>query len=109
MGGMTDSESQSAFKCIACGSDRCEPGRLNARWYGPSVFTPDDISRWKKAFYLGAEVRAIVCRECGFVHTYADLDRIDELTEEGHTRCRKCRHILKGLTAPRCPECGEPI
>jgi len=25
------------------------------------------------------------------------------------TRCRKCEHILCGLTQPRCPECGEPI
>ena len=25
------------------------------------------------------------------------------------TRCRNCGHILRGLTEPRCPECGEPI
>ncbi len=25
------------------------------------------------------------------------------------TRCRKCSHILRGLTEPRCPECGERI
>lgn len=25
------------------------------------------------------------------------------------TRCRKCAHILRGLTEPRCPECGERI
>ena len=25
------------------------------------------------------------------------------------TRCRKCKYILKGLSEPRCPECGEPI
>lgn len=25
------------------------------------------------------------------------------------TRCRKCNHILRGLTEPRCPECGEAI
>jgi hypothetical protein len=24
-------------------------------------------------------------------------------------RCRKCKHILRGLSEPRCPECGEPI
>jgi len=28
----------------------------------------------------------------------------------GHgTRCRKCGYILKGITEPRCPECGEKI
>lgn len=25
------------------------------------------------------------------------------------TRCRRCGHILRGLTEPRCPECGERI
>ena len=24
-------------------------------------------------------------------------------------RCRKCSYILRGLTEPRCPECGEGI
>jgi len=28
---------------------------------------------------------------------------------DGETRCRKCRYILKGITEPRCPECGERI
>ena len=25
------------------------------------------------------------------------------------TRCRKCGYILRGITEPRCPECGEHI
>lgn len=28
---------------------------------------------------------------------------------DGHLHCTKCGHILKGLTAPRCPECGTII
>ncbi len=28
---------------------------------------------------------------------------------DGHTRCGKCGYILKGLTEPRCSECGEKI
>ncbi len=28
---------------------------------------------------------------------------------DDETRCRKCRHILRGLSQPRCPECGESI
>ena len=27
----------------------------------------------------------------------------------GETRCRKCQYILRGITEPRCPECGERI
>jgi uncharacterized paraquat-inducible protein A len=28
---------------------------------------------------------------------------------EAETRCRKCGYILRGITEPRCPECGERI
>ena len=27
----------------------------------------------------------------------------------GETRCRNCRYILRGISEPRCPECGEKI
>ena len=29
--------------------------------------------------------------------------------KDDHTRCGKCGYILKGLTEPRCSECGEKI
>ena len=29
--------------------------------------------------------------------------------QDDETRCRKCDYILRGLTEPRCPECGERI
>lgn len=28
---------------------------------------------------------------------------------ESETRCRRCGYILRGLSEPRCPECGERI
>ena len=28
---------------------------------------------------------------------------------DGYAHCAKCDHILKGLTAPRCPECGATV
>jgi hypothetical protein len=28
---------------------------------------------------------------------------------ERETRCRKCGYILRGISEPRCPECGERI
>ena len=28
---------------------------------------------------------------------------------DDETRCRRCGQILRGLTEPRCPECGERI
>lgn len=27
----------------------------------------------------------------------------------GETRCRRCSYILRGISEPRCPECGEKI
>ena len=29
--------------------------------------------------------------------------------DDTETRCRKCGYILKGLSKPECPECGEVI
>lgn len=31
------------------------------------------------------------------------------LTMDTETRCRKCDYILRGISEPRCPECGERI
>jgi hypothetical protein len=28
---------------------------------------------------------------------------------DGETRCRKCGYTLRGISEPRCPECGERI
>ena len=28
---------------------------------------------------------------------------------DAETRCRRCGYILRGITEPRCPECGEAI
>ena len=28
---------------------------------------------------------------------------------DNETRYRKCNYILRGITEPRCPECGEAI
>lgn len=28
---------------------------------------------------------------------------------DGELHCRRCKHILRGLSQPRCPECGESI
>ena len=32
-----------------------------------------------------------------------------EAFPDNELRCRKCQYILRGLTKPRCPECGEAI
>lgn len=35
--------------------------------------------------------------------------RYERRIAASETRCRKCHYILRGITEPRCPECGERI
>lgn len=37
------------------------------------------------------------------------LSRRHSWEQTEHLHCLKCGYILKGLSEPRCPECGEPI
>ncbi len=37
------------------------------------------------------------------------LLRIGTVQGDGYLHCLKCGYILKGITEPRCPECGERI
>lgn len=41
-----------------------------------------------------------------FICEYRASDRVERANE---TRCRRCRHVLRDLSEPRCPECGEKI
>ena len=44
--------------------------------------------------------------------TYGILTRLYHPNTEfldGDTRCRKCGYILRGISEPRCSECGEVI
>lgn len=43
---------------------------------------------------------------CLYVLGYA-VDR--DPKEGGESYCRRCGHILRSLSKPRCPECGEAI
>lgn len=99
----------SQFKCVACGSESFESGAVNAKGLTAVVVTPQTSSRWQRWFIDGLPVRCRVCRSCGFVHIHVDTDKLDELIGEGEPRCRRCRHMLRGISEPRCPECGETI
>ena len=46
---------------------------------------------------------------CPVVTAIAFWQLTPPLAPDGHTRCGKCGYILKGLTEPRCSECGERI
>lgn len=60
------------------------PTKVTLMWYPAVIFTGCACLGWI-LINLGARIR----------------DRA--------TRCRQCGHILRGLSEPRCPECGEAI
>ncbi len=69
---------------------------------GATIFTPgnpiDVIVR-----LLGDA--AVVASAGGLIMACVKNAEIDSQ----HIHCLKCGYILKGLTEPRCPECGERI
>ncbi len=63
---------------------------------------------FKTGVHLGKSVAftlpSLVC--CFVVFDFL-ARRADRAAEE--SCCRRCGHILRGLSKPRCPECGEAI
>lgn len=41
-----------------------------------------------------------------YIFEYRESDKVRTPKEP---RCRMCNHILRNLSEPRCPECGEKI
>jgi hypothetical protein len=59
---------------------------------------------------IGVSVGWFIPLFCLVLTVYALLTRIWGPTPyDRETRCRKCHYILRGITEPRCPECGERI
>ena len=59
--------------CPACGSTRIEPGLL-----GSSALWLESQSALSRAF-SGAELKALVCMDCGHVQLRADPERLRQL------------------------------
>jgi len=71
--------------------------------YGGTIgLTPVAASRLAFNIYIVATVL------CG-VGTYGILTYGRRAATPLETRCRKCNYILRGISEPRCPECGERI
>jgi hypothetical protein len=51
---------------------------------------------------------ALPCAIVG-IFAYAALSYASRSRHDKETHCRKCHYILRGITEPRCPECGERI
>jgi hypothetical protein len=63
------------------------------------------VYRLSKAIVYGVPQAAITLTAYGLLTSLlGSRDR-----GPGKTMCRKCGHVLRRLTEPRCPECGERI
>ncbi len=62
-----------------------------------SVYLYRTLVFWIPMGTLGCLVTAII-------YSY-----IKRAKDDGECRCRKCGYILKGISEPKCPECGEQI
>lgn len=61
---------------------------------------------WHLGYTLGTVFPASLLA----VLTYAALTRrLGHPVFDGYARCRRCNYILRGLSKPRCTECGERI
>ncbi len=56
------------------------------------------------AAYLDAQIGAILA-----IAIFAMIWRFFGARHSRETHCRQCRGILRGLRAPACPACGEPL
>ena len=66
------------------------------------------IGSWEEAVivFLGLGIGPVAVGLVVFSWLTACYARIGT---DGEPHCRKCHHILRGLSEPRCLECGEPI
>ena len=69
---------------------------------GGSIFTSGNAVDVILRLLAGA---AVVASAGGVIMACVKNAEIDSQ----HIHCLKCGYILKGLTEPRCPECGERI
>ncbi len=60
----------------------------------------------RTAFVLGMLAPMVFVLAC-----YGILTRYfgPRVPRDGETRCHRCQYILRGISEPRCPECGERI
>ncbi|MCZ6653216.1 MAG: hypothetical protein O7D91_09340 [Planctomycetota bacterium] len=73
------------------------------------VFIEDTWKQDKEADAMLAKFNPFRPLKKDIIYGYFVDPRDNAGSSEGHTRCGKCGYILKGLTEPRCSECGERI
>jgi len=70
------------------------------------------VANWQAFFYpliLGIPLMGVPISLCSVLGYHYLTKKHIGLGIDRETRCRKCGYILKGITEPRCSECGEKI
>ena len=62
-----------------------------------------DVPTWAGWAFVGGSV---IILTLGSVVVYSRLTP-SSFFDDGLTRCGNCGYILKGISEPRCPECGR--
>ena len=64
-----------------------------------------------EAFHVPLQLASflLVCVISITVYGWLTRKYYDLKAQDTETRCRRCGYILRGITEPRCPECGERI
>jgi len=89
-------------------------GTMGACWAGTQELpmgnfyyeAPSDVSEFLGqcvAFLVPATIIAVL----GCLITWDWPSWNDELSD--YLKCQRCGYLLRGLTTPRCPECGTPF
>jgi hypothetical protein len=79
------------------------------RWLHRGLPATAYANSWR----MGVAAAVVYCAPTALVAlgAYAAATRLGTLRPftDNETHCRRCDYILRGITALRCPECGEPI
>lgn len=68
-----------AGRCLACGNSNLVDGRMQST--GLVYFHPDHARFWSLEISM-VGTRAKMCAACGYVHMYADTEKLHRLLEE---------------------------
>jgi hypothetical protein len=70
------------------------------------AISPPGLLFWKLTYAVGNVLPAGLLA----AGAYAGLTcRFGRTRRDVETHCRSCRYILRGISVPQCPECGERI
>ncbi len=70
----------------------------------------DLLHRWSESWFFAMHTTRILAVVPGLVASLFVYHRLSRASYRGGpTRCAACGKVMRGLTEPVCPHCGEPV